>query len=229
MALGDQIYAMREVAGVPGVYEHHGIDCGDDAVIHYYKGGDTPTVTETPKDLFARGGRIYLKSQAVAFLPDIVVTRAKSRLGEQRYDLLTNNCEHFANWCKTGHNESEQLAGFGLQLDRWDLSELRRLIEGTAHDRQPEDAIALFRQALTDIASAHTTLKEQYDRAKQNRDTWQEVATVALHRDREDLARAALHRKRDAQKKMDNLTRQLAELVDVQLTLERNRPRSEQR
>jgi phage shock protein A len=55
------------------------------------------------------------------------------------------------------------------------------------------------------------------------------VATVAIHRDREDLARAALHRKRDAQKKMDNLTRQLAELVDVQLTLERNRPRSEQR
>jgi phage shock protein A len=60
-------------------------------------------------------------------------------------------------------------------------------------------------------------------------DTWQRVAEEALKRDREDLARAALHRKVAAQKKSEDLTRQLAELVDVQLTLERNRQVSEQR
>jgi hypothetical protein len=228
MTLGDQVYAMREVAGVPGVYEHHGIDCGDDTVIHYYKGGEVATVTRTPKELFARGGAIFVKPQTVTFLPHIVVERAASRLGEQRYDLLTNNCEHFANWCKTGRHECLQLAGFGLQIDRYNLPELRRLIEGTAHDRAPEEAIALFHQALTDISSAHQSLKHQYDQARQDMDTWQRVAQAALQRDREDLARAALHRKVEARKKADHLTQQLAELVDVQLTLERNRRYSEE-
>ncbi|MEM6717039.1 MAG: lecithin retinol acyltransferase family protein, partial [Cyanobacteria bacterium P01_C01_bin.147] len=80
MALGDQVYAMREMAGIPSVYEHHGIDCGDEAIIHYYKGGDVPTITSTPRDLFARGGRIFVKPRSLAFLPHIVVQRATSRL-----------------------------------------------------------------------------------------------------------------------------------------------------
>ncbi len=37
------------------------------------------------------------------------VKRAYSRLGENRYDLLSNNCEHFAIWCKTGLSESHQI------------------------------------------------------------------------------------------------------------------------
>ncbi len=220
---------MREVAGVPGVYEHHGIDCGEDGIVHYYKGGEVPTVTNTPKDLFARGGRIFVKPRSLAFLPHIVVQRAKSRLGEQRYDLLTNNCEHFANWCTTGRSDCEQLAGFGLQIDRYNLPDLRRLIEGTASNRSPDEAIALFHDALGNIASAHQTLKREYDQARQDMDTWERVAAAALQRDREDLARAALHRKVAAQKKSDRLTQQLSELVDVQLTLEQNRLRAAQR
>lgn len=229
MALGDQVYAMREVAGVPGVYEHHGIDCGNDSIIHYYKGNEVPTVTRTPRELFARGGRIFVKPRQTAFLPHIVIQRAESRLGEQRYDLFTNNCEHFANWCKTGRSDCEQLAGFGLQIDRYNLAELQRLIQGAAHDRSPDEAIALFHQALTDIAAAYQTLKLQYTQTRQEIDSWQRVAEEALRRDREDLARTALHRKVNAKKKADNLTRQLAELVDVQLALERNRRLSEAR
>lgn len=228
MVLGDQIYAMREVVGVPGVYEHHGIDCGDRTVIHYQK-KEIATISRTSLEIFARGGRIFVKHQPTAFLPHIVVERATGRLGEQRYDLLTNNCEHFATWCKTGRQESEQLAGFGLRLDRWKLPELRKLIEGTARDRSPAEAMALFHQALADISVAHQTLKRQYDQAKQNMDTWQQVAETALQRNREDLARAALYRKVTAQKKADALTQQLAELVDVQLTLERNRQFSRDR
>ncbi|MDB9525350.1 lecithin retinol acyltransferase family protein [Oscillatoria sp. CS-180] len=227
MALGDQVYAMREAVGVPGVYEHHGIDCGDDSVIHYYKGGDVPTVTKTPRDLFARGGRIFVKSQPTAFLPQNVVQRAESRLGEQKYDFFTNNCEHFATWSKTGHSTCEQLAAFGLQLDRYRLPDMRTLIEGTARDRSPEEAIALFRRALGNISTAHETLKSEYDRAKEEMLTWQHVAEEALRRDREDLARAALHRKVAAKKKSEKLTQQLAELIDIQLSLERNRRVSE--
>ena len=37
-----------------------------------------------------------------------IVRRARSRLGEQRYHLLENNCEHFCNWCITGFSHSVQ-------------------------------------------------------------------------------------------------------------------------
>ena len=38
-----------------------------------------------------------------------VVARAQSRLGESRYDLFDENCEHFVMWCKTGISSSEQV------------------------------------------------------------------------------------------------------------------------
>jgi hypothetical protein len=35
-----------------------------------------------------------------------------SRVGENRYRLLTNNCEHFCNWCLWGKSYSEQVRCF---------------------------------------------------------------------------------------------------------------------
>ena len=35
--------------------------------------------------------------------------RAESRIGERAYNLLWNNCEHFANWCATGIAWSQQV------------------------------------------------------------------------------------------------------------------------
>ena len=35
--------------------------------------------------------------------------RARSRLGERRYHLSRNNCEHFCNWCQLGEYRSEQV------------------------------------------------------------------------------------------------------------------------
>jgi len=37
------------------------------------------------------------------------VQRALSRIGEEEYHLLKNNCEHFAIWCKTGKADSVQV------------------------------------------------------------------------------------------------------------------------
>lgn len=37
------------------------------------------------------------------------MNRAKSRLGENEYNLFTNNCEFFALWCKTNISESHQV------------------------------------------------------------------------------------------------------------------------
>ena len=43
------------------------------------------------------------------YTPEETVERAYSRLGETKYNLVTNNCEHFAVWCKTGISESHQV------------------------------------------------------------------------------------------------------------------------
>lgn len=45
------------------------------------------------------------------YSPEETVARARSRLGETSYNLFTNNCEHFAIWCKTGVSESLQVNG----------------------------------------------------------------------------------------------------------------------
>lgn len=43
------------------------------------------------------------------YTPEQTVARARTRLGESRYNVVTNNCEHFAIWCKTGVHESMQV------------------------------------------------------------------------------------------------------------------------
>lgn len=69
-----------------------------------------------------------------------VIQRARSRLGEHSYQLMSNNCEHFCEWCIQGESRSRQVetlqsrprrliaVGFalGLQLHRWLSSELGR-------------------------------------------------------------------------------------------------------
>jgi hypothetical protein len=229
IAYGDQIYVMRELVGGPGIYQHHGIACGDQTVIHYSKAPATATVMRTSFDSFARGNVVYHVEHTVCYVPDIVIQRAQSRLGEQQYDLFANNCEHFANWCKTGRNESFQLANFGLRPDLINLPTFRRLASHTAQDNSPERAMALFQKALGDIATAYHTLLAEQQTAQQEADTWHRVAEKALAQNREDLARAALLKKVNHRQRADALTQQLADLVDMQLTLEQNRQLSEQR
>ena len=43
------------------------------------------------------------------YSPNETIARAKGRLGEKTYNLLTNNCEHYAIWCKTGMRQSHQV------------------------------------------------------------------------------------------------------------------------
>jgi hypothetical protein len=43
------------------------------------------------------------------YSPKEIVRRARSRIGENDYRLLTNNCEHFCNWCLYGVNRSAQV------------------------------------------------------------------------------------------------------------------------
>ena len=70
-------------------------------------GANTPQHTETDAELLAR--KLQQTYGYHLYSPEETVARAKSRVGETHYNLLTNNCEHFAIWCKTGVSESLQI------------------------------------------------------------------------------------------------------------------------
>jgi hypothetical protein len=94
-------------------YLHHGIYIGDRKVVHYSglaQGLRRGPVEEVALAAFACGQRIWVRTSAP---PDFdvreVIYRARSRVGEDCYRLLTNNCEHFCEWCLHGKARSLQV------------------------------------------------------------------------------------------------------------------------
>lgn len=53
--------------------------------------------------------KMMRKKEYHIYSPEETVNRAKTKIGERMYNLLINNCEHFAIWCKTGLHKSEQI------------------------------------------------------------------------------------------------------------------------
>ena len=106
MAKGDHIRVKRKG------YWHHGIDAGGGWVYHYsgtlWKKRNA-TVRCDRRPTFADGGSIEVVHYDSCDPVEDVIDRARSRLEEQDYDLLRDNCEHFARWCKTGLKESRQV------------------------------------------------------------------------------------------------------------------------
>lgn len=94
-----------------GIYYHHGIYVGDDKVIHYLSKG----ITLTGLNIFSRGHPIKIKKYMFQKDRNEIVSRAYSRLGENRYNLIFNNCEHFATWCCTGVPVSMQVVNAIIQ------------------------------------------------------------------------------------------------------------------
>jgi hypothetical protein len=100
-------------------YSHHGIYVGHGRVIHYagfarsYRAGP---VEEIDLPGFAAGHPVQvIDHHHRPYSAHQVVARARARLGEQAYDLLRNNCEHFCNWCISGLARSVQAERYG----RW--------------------------------------------------------------------------------------------------------------
>ena len=104
MSYGDHLAVKRQ----HGLFNHHGIDLGNAVVAHYLEGRE---IIISPLKEFSKNQPIHLiKYNEVEISPkEITVSRALSRVGEQNYNLLFNNCEHFASWCKTGRHRSGQV------------------------------------------------------------------------------------------------------------------------
>ena len=109
MAKGDHLIVRR------GWYTHHAIDIGDGYVVHYGRGlsdGVTASVHVTSGERFSKGRPIEVHSSLTSYDEDEIALRALHCVGEQKYHILWNNCEHFVNWCRTGKRESPQVDWF---------------------------------------------------------------------------------------------------------------------
>lgn len=213
MALGDQIYVWRNFSNLEGVYQHHGIDVGDGSVIHYRKPSEI--IEQTSYDTFSQGNLVYVREypQGFCFIPDVVVKRAFSRLGENKYNLLFNNCEHFATWCKTGVSESKQVKDFIPTINRLDTFKLLEPLKIAFQGGDVNNSQFLVEDALNKIRTVWDQIQPQYRQALTEADTWQKVAIKALENNREDLAREALRRKNVYQQKVRKLEVELEKLA----------------
>jgi len=94
-------------------YAHHGLYAGNGKVIHY-AGFCTSMrrgpVEEVSLERFAAGHAVTIQPEPCArYAGPEAVRRARSRLGENDYRLLRNNCEHLVSWALSGRARSEQV------------------------------------------------------------------------------------------------------------------------
>lgn len=149
-AEGKEVTLQRgDVIGVDrGLYEHYGIYCGNNEVIHYTeaprnRGKERFVIQKTNMDRFLKKQKSLFVLDCVdplnptksgpitpsprqlpsldwffqnniaedfhLYSPEETVARAESQIGKGKYNLLVNNCEHFAVWCKTGLHRSYQV------------------------------------------------------------------------------------------------------------------------
>ena len=215
MAKGDCIYVYRNFGALAGVYKHYGIDCGDGTVIHYRKPSEV--IERTSMETFSQGNPVYVAeySKGFAYIPDVVVERAKSRLGEHDYNLLSNNCEHFACWCKTGISDSKQVRNYLPAITTLDISKLYEPIKQAIGGKGSSDTKRLTNEALMDIESVWNQIQPKYREAIAESQTWAKVAKKALSQDREDLARAAIAKKLKYEQQARKLEVELSELAEI--------------
>ncbi|KAL3728030.1 hypothetical protein ACJRO7_032732 [Eucalyptus globulus] len=147
---GEHIYTYRRY----GLYTHHGIYVGEGYVIHFTRTG----VDNTSLDSFRREGKKLHPLHSYAYgrplleywltrwgtrttlldtkSPEEVVNKAWELYGGDsfgKYDLINNNCEHFATFCRIGVRASAQTTLFSIcqhkakDVKEWTMKLLRRI------------------------------------------------------------------------------------------------------
>lgn len=112
---GDHIRVNR------GLYTHHGVYIDYEEVIHFTGTEDDSIldwskneVIQTDLDYFLRGGQLEVKEYTDDEIQDLypvehIVAYTRACLGDRGYNLIFNNCEHFANTCTLGRFRSKQV------------------------------------------------------------------------------------------------------------------------
>ena len=97
-----------------GIYCHHAIvkhvdqESGEIKTIEYNctPSGKFQVMEKTNR--FLQEVPVYLMLYG-SFDRDLVLWKAQSKIGEEKYNVFTNNCEHFAMWCITGRSSCDQM------------------------------------------------------------------------------------------------------------------------
>ena len=94
-------------------YTHHGIYAGRGRVIHY--SGFAHLFKKSPIEItslsqFSHGKKILIRHyQHPKYKGRAVIRRMRSRIHENDYHLIINNCEHLCSWAITGIESSPQV------------------------------------------------------------------------------------------------------------------------
>ena len=114
-----------------GTYKHYAVNVGNEEIVHLTTDGGNSSLDvvcgiaghisstthqsavikkEKYSDFYKEGNEAYVErdDERKPLPTKEIVGRAKSRINERGYNLFTNNCEHFARWCRYGKEESKQ-------------------------------------------------------------------------------------------------------------------------
>ena len=98
-------------------YHHYGIFINEERIIQFglpdnvYRPADEIAVLATDVYTFLQGGELEVgrptrEEKRLLRRPKEIVATAEARLGEDGYDILHNNCEHFVYECAFGKHHS---------------------------------------------------------------------------------------------------------------------------
>lgn len=96
---------------------HYGIYVSDSCIIQYGKASDifqdSSEVSVLEGTIKEFVGNKYIEVREYSLIEKLkknskekIIEKAKARIGEKKYDILNNNCEHFVNECVFNKHES---------------------------------------------------------------------------------------------------------------------------
>ena len=116
------IYPGAHVRVKVGSYYHHGIFIGNGEVVQFglpfnvYGDPSEIRVLRSPLSDFCPSDASFIevyrfsgKEKKQKASDEEIVRRALAAVGEGGYNVFTNNCEHFANYCVFGKKSSDQI------------------------------------------------------------------------------------------------------------------------
>ena len=112
---GDHVY-FAGAFHVPSLY-HHGVYVGNNQIAHFWgpstKKNYAAVRLISTRDFEALAAKenepVRVLDARKRLSREETVTRALSKLGASGYNFITNNCEHFVNWCVQGVAYSPQV------------------------------------------------------------------------------------------------------------------------
>ena len=130
------MFGFGEIVKVPRVpYWHFGVSLGSKGVIDHAK---IQGVARRTWEEFAKGRRVVSAEISGPFVGEEVVARAYSQIGKP-YDLLEDNCEHFARWCVGTEAKSVQIQKYTL---------VAPLMAAACYSKSPSVAVASIAGAI---------------------------------------------------------------------------------